>query len=68
MEELVAHLGFVGVMVAAVAVAVMCEYIRRKINTKPKTLGWYTLSVFVYIVYALSVVTVVFNVIAELFF
>lgn len=67
MEELIAHMGFIGVLAAAVAVAALCEYARRKIKTKPKTTGWHLLLVLVYIVYALSVVIVVFNVITELF-
>ena len=67
MKALIDHLGFIAVIAAAVVVVVMCEYARRKIKTKPNTLGWYVLSVLVYVVYALLVVFVVFNVITELF-
>ncbi len=68
MKELIDHLGFIGAIAVAVVVIVLCEYARRKIKTRPKTIGWYSLFVLVYVVYALSVVLVVFNVTAELFF
>ncbi len=65
--ELMTHLAFIGIMAAAVAVVVMCEYVRRYIKTKPKTFVWHSFLAFNYVVYALFGVFVVFNTIAEIF-
>jgi len=67
MNVIVAHLGFIILLIVGIALILVCEYARRKIKEKPRTLTWSLLSVLVYVLYALGVVILVFDVLTEIF-
>jgi hypothetical protein len=66
METLVEHVGFLGVLVALVIIAILCEFARRALKSKPKTVTWRLLTVANLIVYALCVLLLIFNVLTEI--
>ena len=66
MGWVVGHVGFVGVLAVLIIVSILCEYARRILKRKPKTLGWRLLTVVNLIVYALCIVLLVFNILTEI--
>ena len=66
MGWVVGHIGFVGVLVVLIILSILCEYARRVLKGKPKTLGWRLLTVINLIVYALCIVLLVFNILTEI--
>jgi hypothetical protein len=66
MERLVAHVGFLGVLVALIVIGLLCEYTRRALKRKPKTVTWRLLTVINLIVYSLCVLLLIFNILTEM--
>jgi|WetSurSiteA1Bulk_404760.scaffolds.fasta_scaffold30667_2 hypothetical protein len=66
MERLVAHVGFLGVLVALIIISILCEFTRRALKGKPKTVTWRLLTVINLIVYALCVLLLIFNILTEI--
>jgi hypothetical protein len=66
MGWVVSHIGFAGVVAVLIIIGILCEYLRRALKTKPKTLGWRLLTVINLIVYALCIVLLVFNILTEI--
>ena len=66
MNWLVNHVGFLSVLVGLIVLIILCEYARKALRTKPKTLAWRLLTIINLIVYALCVVLVVFNILSEI--
>jgi hypothetical protein len=52
--------------VVLVILGILCEYARRVLKSKPRTLGWKLLTVVNLIVYALCIVFLVFNILTEI--
>lgn len=57
--------GFAGVVVLII-ISNLCEYARKALKRKPKTLGWRLLTDINLIVYALCIVLLVFNILTEI--
>ena len=66
MGWVVGHIGFAGVVVVLIIISILCEYARRVLKRKPKTLGWRLLTIINLIVYALCIVLLVFNILTEI--
>lgn len=66
MERLAEHVGLFGVVVALIIIGILCEYTRRALKRKPKTVTWRLLTVINLIAYALCVLLLIFNVLAEI--
>jgi NhaP-type Na+/H+ or K+/H+ antiporter len=66
MQSLSEHLGFIGVLVLLIAICILCEYARRALKEKPKTLKWKLLTVINFIIYGLSILFLVFNMLTEI--
>jgi hypothetical protein len=66
MQSLSEHLGFIGVLVLLLAICILCEYARRVLKEKPKTLKWKLLTVINFTIYGLSVLFLIFNILTEM--
>ena len=66
MGWVVGHVGFLGVLVVLIILSILCEYARRVLKRKPKTLGWKLLTVINLLVYALCILFLVFNILTEI--
>jgi hypothetical protein len=66
MERLVEHVGFLGVLVALIVIGILCEYTRRALKRKPKTVTCKLLTVINLIGYALCVLPLIFNILTEI--